>query len=69
MLNRYRLVQDNDCHWYVIPANNYPDFICWVDAQENDIDEFDEGIDYNKYRINCSPSLLTFENWRLEDVY
>ena len=27
---RYRFVQDDDCHWYSIPANRYKDFQEWL---------------------------------------
>lgn len=28
----HRLIQDNDCHWYVIPANMATAFCRWVAA-------------------------------------
>ena len=39
-MNQYRLIQDNDDHWYIIPWGFEYEFERWVDAQESgDMDD------------------------------
>lgn len=40
-MNQYRLIQDNDDHWYIIPWGFDTEFWEWVEAQE-------EGFDYER---------------------
>ena len=28
----FRLIQDQDCHWYLIPSDKVEEFCWWVDA-------------------------------------
>lgn len=31
---RYLLVQDDDCHWYIIPADKRDAFFAWLEGQD-----------------------------------
>lgn len=51
---RYLLTQDDDCHWYVIPADKQDEF-----------DDFIYGDDHNEWpdwahRVGGAPSMVTF---------
>lgn len=58
----YILIQDDDCHWYVIPADKEKDFCKWAVS-----DEAQDGI-VPKYakQVGGSPSLVKFHNYRIE---
>lgn len=34
--SRYMLAQDNDCHWYLIPASIWPEWQEWLDIPSDD---------------------------------
>lgn len=36
-----RFIQDDDGHWYLIPAGEYQEFIKWLDT-EDDPDKFEK---------------------------
>ncbi len=56
---RYRLVEDNDGYWYVIPAEMQNQFKIWVrDIELGNDSEWDFDADV----IGGSPSNFTFEN-------
>jgi len=58
---RFRLIPDNDGHWYLVPANKEEEFNTWVDS----FNEENEG-DPNGYEklgaisLGCSPTCVTF---------
>lgn len=57
------LIQDNDCHWYLIPAGYQDDFWLWVDwmeaaADRNSTSEFD----YQDMMVD-SPESITIHSW------
>lgn len=54
MEERYRLVQDDDCHWYLIPFNQEKVFREWVE-------DWNSEDDFDKYRLN---SHLSCYAWR-----
>lgn len=58
---RLRLVQDDSCHWYAIPAGFQQEFDAWVQSFEDsgDAPEY-EGPDFDDYRIDGHPSFYTF---------
>lgn len=58
---RYRLVQDDDSHWYAIPADSAAAFETWVTAMESDGPY--QGEDFDSYRLGSHPSAYTFERW------
>lgn len=56
----YRLVQDNDCHWYVIPADRVESFNDWVQCQERSLPMETE---LEPERVN-GPHTVTFTDWK-----
>jgi hypothetical protein len=59
-MQRFRLEQDDDSHWYAIPADKTPAFTHWVDSFNDSAEgDFSEG-DFNQYRLNMHPSNYTF---------
>ena len=56
---RYRLIQDNDSHWYLIEANQEDNFNKWVEFAEGETDEY-IGTDFDSKRLSGSPSNVTF---------
>jgi hypothetical protein len=67
---RFRFVQDDSCHWYVIPADKKNAFIAWVvymsDEGENYVPY--EGEEFDNFRIDGGPSWYTFTDLQ-EDKY
>lgn len=58
----HRLIQDNDCHWYIIPYDVIDEFWTWVGWQENYCEPSYEGLDFNQFRIN-GPHTLKIYSW------
>ena len=61
----YILIQDDDCHWYVIPADKQSEFNKWAELDPDD----DTGKswvvpDYAK-RVDGYPSLVKFKEYRI----
>jgi len=56
---RMRFVQDDDSHWYAIPANEEHIFRDWV-AVSHSIDSYFNNEDFDKYRIDGGPEHYTF---------
>ena len=56
---KYRFVQDDDCHWYLIMADDYELFCIWV----KDSPYWDEykGPCFDENRCD-SPECYTFDN-------
>lgn len=54
-----RLIQDNDCHWYVIPCFREDDFRNWVTAMEQSLDWNNE---WEPKRVN-GPHMVQFYDW------
>jgi hypothetical protein len=57
---RWRLVEDEDGHWYVIPADKERDFDFWVEATQTEQEDKRLGTDFEQYRLPGSPSNITF---------
>jgi len=55
------LIQDNDSHWYVIPANKTNDWDAWTESKN-----YEEGVvpNYAKEVGGC-PSLVIFKDYRI----
>jgi hypothetical protein len=60
---RFRLIQDDDSHWYVIPSDQLEAFQRWVTAAP--YWEGYSGRDFDADRINGPPH-FTFADW-MED--
>ena len=60
----YILIQDDDCHWYVIPADREKDFSKWCDSISNDADTWDTPK-YAK-EVGGSYTLVKFKQYRIE---
>lgn len=61
---RGRFVQDDDCHWYLIPASRYDDFRRWVESTQDGFEGEYRGYDFDKFRISGSPSDYSFVDAR-----
>ena len=59
---RYFLAQDNDSHWYVVPASRKDEWYTWLDLDPDDEAAWNEP-EFVK-RINGAPSLVNFTDWR-----
>jgi hypothetical protein len=59
----YRLVCDNDAHWYVIHVREEPEFLRWVDATERNLDW--EGKVFDLCRVD-GPHSIVFPTWQEE---
>ena len=62
MEKEYILIQDRDCHWYVVPEQMELDFNAWADREEDD----DEDVPSYAERVNGSPSLVKFTKYRID---
>lgn len=62
---RYRLVQDNDCHWFIIPADKIGEWDEWCEIDSDD----ERAWDAPEFAqdLGGSPSNVTFENPRTKD--
>lgn len=56
----FRLIQDDDCHWYVIRVDQAAEFHEWEQAMI-DCDEW-HGHDFNENRID-GPRDVVFPSW------
>lgn len=59
---RYSLVQDDSCHWYLIPARDREKFDAWVEYWSNDGKGEYLGPDFEENRLSGSPSNVTFSD-------
>jgi hypothetical protein len=57
-MERYCLAQDKDCHWYVIPVLQIPNWTRWCDYPEDDERSLNPP-DFAK-SVGGSPSLVSF---------
>lgn len=57
---RYILVQDNDCHWYIIPVDRIDDWDEWCKSNEWEAPRYAASV-------GGHPSLVTFTNPKIED--
>lgn len=57
----FTLVEDNDCHWYVIPASRLVDWSKWLELDSDD----EASWDAPGYAVSAggSPSLVRFSNY------
>lgn len=60
---RYRMIQDEECHWYVIRVGQIEEFNQWHDAMA-ECEKWD-GFDFNDVRVN-GPHTVTFPEWKEE---
>lgn len=54
---RFRLEQDDDCHWYLVPVEQSDAFEAWA-YDEDYPDPWPEGV----VSIGGAPSLVTFSD-------
>lgn len=59
-MTRYCIVRDDDCHWYVIPADMMEEWDAWCSLDSDDENSWDPPTWADA--IGGSPSTLTFEN-------
>lgn len=60
---RYRLIQDESCHWYVIRTDQEDEFNAWQDAMAGC--EKWNGHDFSNDAIGGSPGLVTFPSFEI----
>jgi hypothetical protein len=63
-MQRYKVLKDDDGHYYVVPAEKEDLFDKWVEA--GPYWEGYEGEDFEKYALGGSLSLLTFSYPQVE---
>ena len=61
---RYYLDTDNDSHWYVIPVKRRAEWSAWCEIPSDD--ERAWGAPDFAVPVNGSPTLVTFEKFRLD---
>ena len=56
----FRLIQDQDCHWYLIPSDKVEEFYWWIDAitYGEDTDLLSTLPDFDSMRINGPHQIL-----------
>lgn len=59
-VERFKLLEDEDGHWYVINVNEEAEFEKWVFATYNDLEW--HGKDFQSCEVGGSPSQITFTN-------
>jgi hypothetical protein len=60
-MTEYILIQDNDCHWYVIPYLKMAEWSEWVSASEDDHWIIPDWA----VLVNGNPSLILFKEFRI----
>lgn len=62
---RLRFVQDDSCHWYVIPADKDEAFVLWNESfqDEAEAEEY-TGEGFEDCRIDGYPGFYTFTDLR-----
>jgi len=63
----FKLIQDDDSHWYVIPVELEPQFEAWQKHVENYEETDYSGPDFNEYAIGGSPSLVIFPSYEIKN--
>lgn len=59
---RYTLVQDESCHWYLIPADKKKEFYAWFETED-----YENGIEPDwANHFGSGPEQVTFENPEIE---
>lgn len=59
---RLCFVQDDDGHWYMIPASKREAFETWVESNDPDYDGYYQGEDFDRYILGGGIANYTFEN-------
>lgn len=61
-MSRFCLLQDDDCHWYLVPVELKPKFQSMADNArvQEDFERFDD--EFGKFRCGGGPSNYSFEN-------
>jgi len=49
----FKFARDNDCHWFIINADDQERFDRWVEAMDNDEDSPD---DFDEFMIDGDPT-------------
>lgn len=60
----FLLIQDDSCHWYIIPARREHDFRKWLDLDEEDEDSWI--VPKYAQELGGRPSLVKFQNPRIK---
>jgi hypothetical protein len=61
---RFRLIQDEDSHWYVIRSDQEDEFNEWQDAMSESAPW--DGHDFSEDRVGGSPSRVEFPSFEIE---
>jgi hypothetical protein len=63
-MEEFILSQDEDCHWYVIPADREEDWSIFRDLDPDDEKSWD--VPAWAKPVGGSPSLVKFSNFRID---
>lgn len=56
----HKLMQDDSCHWYLVPFNRWDEFEVWL---TQDFDEFPDNVNkFDEFKIN-GPHTLKIYSW------
>lgn len=47
----YVLIQDDDCHWYVIPSDKVDDWDVWLESLDWNIPDYAVPVDGSQVRV------------------
>jgi hypothetical protein len=59
---KYFMAQDESCHWYVVRADKYKEWVAWTEPDYAFSDFDPDGYTEFAYRIGGWPGMIHFEN-------
>ena len=62
MSEKYILIQDNDCHWYVIPVSKKVDWFNWCESDNYGYEDLPKWA----VEVGGSPCLVEFETYKIK---
>ena len=62
---KFRLLRDENAHWYMVPDHLTDEFLKWVSCSMEEFDAW-KGEDFYKYRMNHHIGAYTFTDMTLE---
>lgn len=57
-VSRFTLIQDNDCHWFIIPAEKKQEFNVWLESVDAELGISPEWA----FHFGSGPEQVTFTN-------
>jgi len=60
-MKEHILIQDNDCHWYVIPDDKRQEWFAWCESENYGYEDLPSWAN----EVGGSPCLVKFKEWRI----